>query len=232
MAAWTCAVLSPATGQMVSLTGTRRNRHAAAAVSGVRGVVDGVALLVRHVDEPAIDAGIDPRRRRREILRLRRALATGTPAPSPAAAVSVEIHGCAWCRLRAQTTATGFSSVPIPEMVMRTRIAGFERERIGRDDAGAGQQHRAVRECLRAEQILDELRERPFDLSGPGLAGKHRLAAASDLELNASTAARRLPSARRRSTDRRRTRRCRSSPAADRAGSRPRCRASSCRCRS
>ena len=56
------------------------------------------------------------------------------------------------------------------------RIAGFERERIGRDDPRPGQQDRAVRECLRAEEIVDELRERPFDLSGPGLAGKDRFA--------------------------------------------------------
>src|SRR5688572_14882356 len=65
------------------------------------------------------------------------------------------------------------------------RIAGFERERIVRDDPRARQQHRAVREYLRAEQILDELREPSFDLSGPRLAGKHRFASTLDLELNA-----------------------------------------------
>ena len=60
MAACTCAVLSPATGQTVSLTGTVGIADAAAAVSGVGGVVDGVALFVGHIDEPAIDARMDP----------------------------------------------------------------------------------------------------------------------------------------------------------------------------
>ena len=64
-------MLSPATGQMVSLHRDGGNRHAATPVSGVRRIVDGVALFVRHVDELAIDARIDSRHGRGKVLRLR-----------------------------------------------------------------------------------------------------------------------------------------------------------------
>src|SRR5688572_24697632 len=63
-------------------------------------------------------------------------------------------------------------------------VIGRERERVGRDYAGTGQQNCALGELLRAEQVLDELRKGAFDLAGPRLAGKDRLSATADLELN------------------------------------------------
>ena len=48
----------------------RGNRHAAAAIPGMRGVVDDVALFVGHVDEPAVGARIDARHGRRQVLHL------------------------------------------------------------------------------------------------------------------------------------------------------------------
>src|SRR5688572_17791863 len=63
-------------------------------------------------------------------------------------------------------------------------VIGRERERVGRDYAGTGQQNCALGELLRAEQVLDELRKGAFDLVGPRLAGKDRLSATADLELN------------------------------------------------
>ena len=49
------------------------NRHAAAAVSRVRRVEDGVAVFIGDVDEFAIETRMDPRHRRRQILTRRRA---------------------------------------------------------------------------------------------------------------------------------------------------------------
>ena len=59
----------------------------------MRGIDDGVSLVVRDVDEFAVDAGVDSRRRRGKILTCA-PLEAETPAPSPTAAFSVEILSC------------------------------------------------------------------------------------------------------------------------------------------
>jgi hypothetical protein len=75
--------------------------------------------------------------------------------------------------------------VPTPDIVIRTESWALSVKRIRGDETGAGQQHGAVREFLGTEQIVDQLAERPLDLPGSRLAGKHRFAPAPDLELNA-----------------------------------------------
>jgi len=65
------------------------------------------------------------------------------------------------------------------------RVSCFERERIGRDHTGAGQEDSAVRELLRTKQIFNQLAERSFDLSGSGIADKHHVPSTPDLEANA-----------------------------------------------
>jgi len=64
------------------------------------------------------------------------------------------------------------------------RVACFERERIGRNHTGPGQEDSAVREVLRTKQVLDELAEPSFDLSDLGIADEHDVPSTPDLEAN------------------------------------------------
>src|SRR5687767_3878592 len=102
-----------------------RNGHPAAAVSGVRSVVNDVALLVRHIHETTVAAGVDARHRGSEVLRLRvcsREKCWGHRQLKESPPGHCNAHGVFPLRVKpsSQTSATGFSNLPMPEMVMRT----------------------------------------------------------------------------------------------------------------
>src|SRR5688572_9409145 len=104
------------------------NGHAAATVSRVRSIVNDVALLVWRIHQTTISAGIDARRRGRQVLHLRacareegrshRELKESPPGNGNAHGLLPLSEGLC------QTTATGFSNLPMPEMVMRTASSG------------------------------------------------------------------------------------------------------------
>ena len=55
---------------------------------------------------------------------------------------------------------TGFTSVPMPSIVMRTMSPAARREVVGRDDAGSGQEKDSGREDVVAAEPFDQLLER------------------------------------------------------------------------
>ena len=127
---------------------------------------------------------------------------------------------------------TGFSSVPMPSIVMPNRFAGLEAEVVGRHDAGAGQQDDSRRKAVVPTEPVDQV------LEAAGHPGDARLAVKDDCRpaLDFHADADRLAGGHGRGQrDRRaqvRSRRRRPWPAADTADSRPRCRGRSRRCRS
>ena len=114
------------------------------------------------------------------------------------------------------------SSTPTPSTAIRTAVAVLQRDLVGRDDAGAGQQHRAGGERELGEERGDELVEAALHLADRGRAGEQharRRGGSRARSPPCRSRARRGPG---RSCRTARARRRRSWPAAGRAGWRPR----------
>src|SRR5438094_5677509 len=68
------------------------------------------------------------------------------------------------------------------------QIVGLQREVFRRHDSRSGQEHRAVREDLAAEEKAGQLIKRPLDLTYGGLAFERRLTLAADVQLDCPVA--------------------------------------------
>ena len=115
-------------------------------------------------------------------------------------------------------------------MVISDLVIVVEREAIGRDNAGAGEQHAAIREARLSVEISTSAGKSRFISDNEVEPVNSVRPFAADLEVDPRGRRRRVRAARGRTALARRHRRT-PSPAGGRADSRPRCRASSCRCR-